>query len=475
MNDRERYQRQEHSFPHERRTQTFIAEVGGEHAGWTSAFLKAGAAAAGTATLWSDYHGYGEPGGHWLQGGHDGMVGVVNADVDYDFIDPGMLREDLEQVIARHRNSWVVAHVNDPAGAVTALEQLSGLPVRVLLPLAAAGGVVVQRHPDPDTALERLGALGPMRPIPAGSAELAVVAAGAALNEIILGGTSAGDDLDAPRIALFYSLDRRRRIDVPGEAALEEILAEFSADRRRATFSGRRIKQVGAGALGNWTAIGVALDGDVAMEVIDGDATIERHNLNRQILLVGGVGRPKAPVLTGQLAALDPAGTYTHVSRFVERAADLEPLDGVDAVIMAPDNDDARLVGADAAWRHAIPYAVGGTGATGGQLIVQEPHRACFRCVTGLGDKVASKRDPAGGNSCARTNQESIVASNMIVAGLLVSELRETLAGPGRRSQNLRLFGDSAGTGNRLGRMTSDPECSHLADVGSEAGAPVGA
>jgi len=53
----------------------------------------------------------------------------------------------------------------------------------------------------------------------------------------------------------------------------------------------------------------------------------------------------------------------------------------------------------------------------------------------------------------------------MVVAGLLVSELREALAG--RRSRNLRFFGNGGGSGNRLGRMTSDPECSHLADVAS--------
>jgi len=465
MNDQGRYQRQENSFSHERRTQTFIAEVGGEHARLTSTLLKTGAAAAGVAEVWSDFHGSGGHERHWLLGNHDALIRTVNPDVTYDFLDPEFLREDLEGVVGRHDNSWVVAHANDPAGAARALEQLRDLRVRVLLTLAATGGVIVQRHPDPASALERLDTLGQRRAIPAGSADLGAVAAGMALNEIILGGTSIGDDLDTPRTVGFYSLSRRRRIDMPGAATFEELIAELASPLERATFSGRRLKQVGAGALGNWTAIAVALDGRVAMDVIDGDQEVQPHNLNRQVLLVRGLGRRKAPVLTEELESLDQEGSYAHVDRFVELSSDLEPLGGVDAVIMAPDNDAARLLGADVAWRWAVPYGVGGTGVTGGQLVIQEPARACFRCITRLTDEAASQREPAGGNSCARANNESIVASNMVVAGLLVSELREALAG--RRSRNLRFFGNGGGSGNRLGRMTSDPECSHLADVAS--------
>jgi molybdopterin/thiamine biosynthesis adenylyltransferase len=201
------------------------------------------------------------------------------------------------------------------------------------------------------------------------------------------------------------------------------------------------------------------------MDVIDGDPQVESHNLNRQILLVDGVGRPKAPVLTRQLQQLDPAGSYRDVIRFIEQPEDLEPLEGVDALIMAPDNDAARLRGADAAWHRAVPYAVGGTGPGGGQLVIQQPGRACYRCITGRTDQPASATEDAGTNSCALGANQSIVASNMVVAGLLVSELREAMAR--RRSQNLRFFGGRSGNGNRLGRMTSDPKCPHLDDAGS--------
>lgn len=458
MIDAERYRRQENSFSRERRAQTFVADLGGERAPLASAFVKAAAAAAGIARVWSDYHGSGGRGRHWLLGNHDALVQTVNRDVEYDYLDPGFLGEDLPGAIAGHQNAWVVVHSNDSAAGHAALAQLGDLPVRVLLALAAPGGVVVERHPCPASALERLGAPARYRVVPAGSAELAIAAAGVALGEIMLAGTSVAEEPDEPRTVLFYSLLRRRRIDLPRMAAWEDLAGELAETPRRASFRGRRIKQVGAGALGNWTSIAVALDGGVALAVIDGDPRVEPHNLNRQVLLVHGVGRPKAPVLVRELRALDPPGEYEACARYVERPEDVEPLDGVDAVIMAPDNNAARLVGADAAWQAGVPLAAGGTGVAGGQLVVQQPGRACFRCITGLGDEPAPGAEDAGTSSCALAAHESIVASNMVVAGLLVSELREALAG--RRAQNLRFFGDG-GRGNRLGRMPSDPECSH--------------
>jgi hypothetical protein len=171
-------------------------------------------------------------------------------------------------------------------------------------------------------------------------------------------------------------------------------------------------------------------------------------------------------VLTAELQKLDPAGIYRDVTRFVEQPEDLEPLDGVDAVIMVPDNDAARLRGADPTWRRGIPYAVGGTGVSGGQLVIQQPGRACYRCLTGLTDQTASAAEAPGTHSCALAANESISASNMCLAGLMVAELREVMAN--RRSQNLRYFGGPGGNGNRFGRVTSDPECSHLGEVGSE-------
>ena len=467
MSHHERYQRQEIAFPHERRAKTFLAELGGEHASWTSAMLKAGAAAAGIPQIWSDYHGPSGEGGHWLLGDHEALVKTVNGDVEYDFLDPTCLYDDLQVVMSCHENPWVVVHANDPAGALAAVEQLMEVAVPVLVLLTAPGGVVVQRHPNPAAAARHLAGLARRGRIPGGPAELSIVAAGIALDEIMLSDPLAEDDPAEPRIVAFYSLGRRRRIGVSPDTAMDELVEELTAPAKRFRFSRRWIKQVGAGALGNWTAIAVALDGGVRMDVIDGDPQVERHNLNRQILLVDGVGQPKAPVLTRELERLDPAGSYRDITRFVEQPEDLEPLDGVDAVIMAPDNDAARLRGADVAWRWAVPYAVGGTSAGGGQLVVQQPGRACYRCITGLTDEAASTSEDPGANSCARGANQSIVASNMVVAGLLISELREAMAG--RRSQNLRFFGGRGGNGNRLGRMTSDPECSHLADVGSKA------
>ncbi len=65
-----------------------------------------------------------------------------------------------------------------------------------------------------------------------------------------------------------------------------------------------KVLVIGAGALGNFVALGLA-DLGINHDIIDFD-TIEGHNLNRQLLLYGGEDRYKAEVLAQRLKRYNP-------------------------------------------------------------------------------------------------------------------------------------------------------------------------
>ena len=453
-----RYLRQVNAFPHERRRQTLVAELGGLQSPLTSRFLKAGAAAAGVARVAADFHGVPD-GSHWFLSGHELLVRSLNAEVGYDYLDPQAMPIDLRP-LAEHANGWAVLHAANSQQLRRSLEQLRqvGLPMPVLLSLCGPGGLVIARASDAAAAEGLLAGNDWEAGLPPNT-ETCMVAAGLMLNEILRGVEMMQTTPGRAEIIAGYSLHRPRRIDVPLQASLAELAGEvLQPPARRTTYTGRRFKQVGAGALGNWLGLGLALEGGVCLEIVDGDLEIEPHNLNRQLLLIDGVGLPKAPVLAAELARLDPSGTYLHEVQFVEQAADLGRLTQFDALLLGPDNNHARLIGAEAAWRQGVLCAQGGSSAAGGQMSVHEPGRACYTCVTGVDLDAALRQRQAGSQSCNAVADDSIVTSNMIVSGLMLAELRETLSG--RRSQNLRFFGDVPG-GNRLVRMASDPPCSH--------------
>jgi hypothetical protein len=155
------------------------------------------------------------------------------------------------------------------------------------------------------------------------------------LNEVMLGGGSQ-DGLAASRAIGAYGLRRQRRM-MSGNAPLADLLAEVVAgpDGPVASFAGRRFLMVGAGALSNWSLIPLAMEGPEHLAIYDGDPEVAVHNINRQVLLVNGVGqgRPKVEVLVEELRRLDPHGTYDGILRFVKTPDDLAGLESADALV----------------------------------------------------------------------------------------------------------------------------------------------
>jgi molybdopterin/thiamine biosynthesis adenylyltransferase len=457
----QRYLRQANTFPELRRQKSALAIFGADTSYFAGMSVLAGTAAMGIPVVSSDYHGP-ESSSHWLTGSFPDMVQKINPDVNYGYLDPDVPAIDLNNLVEGYKNSWAVVLLNDTAYAKHVLTALASanLNMRMILALDTANGILIERCVSPSAALEQVVRLS-AKLIPAGPSEFGIISAGLILNEIMQA-SEAYDELDFQRTIAFYGLNRPRRVRTEDES-FHDLFAEVSSDpdEPAASFTDKSFVMVGAGALANWCVIPLALDSPRELLIFDGDPAVDPHNLNRQILLVNGIGKqqPKVNVLVAELQSLDLHGKYEGVAKFIETPEDLLPLGKkVDAMICVPDNNKARFTCDDVRRRCDVIFATAGSSPTGGQAIVRKPGQACLHC---LGLNEDPEQEKVGSQSCALTENEAVVSSNMVAAGLIISELRQALAG--RATTNIRFLGDSR-TGNRLARMVSNPKCPHIAN-----------
>ncbi len=462
----ERYQRQASVLSDERRGQLALAFLGTPYAEWTARFTVAGAAAMGAPLVASDDAS--GPHRSWFLGMHAGLVHEINgADVRHELIDPVVVGPEVESLLLDHDNPWVIVSMNESAFAQEALSQLARLAwvrPRILLALCGPGGVLVVRAEGAQQAQEYLASIGILSVLEA-APELAMIAAGLCLNQMMTAAPPSPGETAPPLVGCHSLQPATARADRLTDAPLAALAAGVAASPGcQASFAGRHVLQVGGGGLGNFTAIPIALDGGVRLTVIDGDESIEEHNLNRQFMLCRGVGRAKAPVLTEELQQIDPAGTYESQVRFVREPVDLGPLSDADVLLAVPDNDVCRSVAAQAAWHADVLFGQAASSITGGQETVHLPGQACLGCVTGIGTEAipVSPVTPSGGASCAHAASDAVVSSNLVSAGLLVSAVRQVLGG--HRPQNTRFVADRR-SGSPLERMVgSHFRCPHARD-----------
>jgi molybdopterin/thiamine biosynthesis adenylyltransferase len=433
--------------------QSVVLELGAGSAPAVSTFLKAGSSVTGINVI-SDDDGPQQAAGHSLLGAHASLVHEFSQRrLELDYIDVERVVEEFRSSKARYAHPWGVLYLNHFEDAYRTAVDLAagGVEVPLLLVLRGPGGVIVERQLPADAAA-RLKCLCGHDPIPPGeTAELDLLAAGAVLGEVMLSRTETA--ASACGLVLAYSLHRSKRIDLPPAASWSEYVGEIGRPAERARFSGKRLVQIGAGGLAHPADTAVSRDGGLERLVIwDGD-DVSPTNLNRQFLFTWqDIEKRKADVLPAALRRLDRFGRYEGMARFVREPGDLEPLEA-DALLVLPDGDEVRLLGADAARTHSIPMGTAATTATSGYAAVQQPGRACLHCV--LGGNATGNRDQR--DSCVSVEDDQIVATNMVLGALAVSELRAALSG--QAAVNLRYQG--TGSGNRLMRMVSDPPCPH--------------
>jgi len=191
---------------------------------------------------------------------------------------------------------------------------------------------------------------------------------------------------------------------------------------------------IGAGALGNFVGLGLALRNIGNLAVVDFDVT-ETTNLNRQILLYDSVGREKSSALVQKLKKINPRGNYrAKVDKIVPSSSNFFSRNKFDLIIDTVDNNKTRALLNYFSLKYDIPFISGGTRYNSGQVNICIPKETgCLNCQADIDNLALGNYQR---QSCIYAAQPSVITSNQITGGLIVGEVPSVL--------NSELYGDFA-------------------------------
>jgi len=186
---------------------------------------------------------------------------------------------------------------------------------------------------------------------------------------------------------------------------------------------------VGAGALGNFVGLGLAIAGFKNMTSIDPDV-IEVTNLNRQVFFAGAVGAGKAETLAERLNQ-GFATRARGVRDFFKKGYDIS---GFEVIFDCVDNFASRIALSEACAAAGKILISGGSDVSTGQVVVyhpiQQPQTPAD--LLGLSEIVAqrSKTDlPRDRAACIYQPDPAVIMTNQIIGGFMVEACRRVLAG----------------------------------------------
>lgn len=198
-----------------------------------------------------------------------------------------------------------------------------------------------------------------------------------------------------------------------------------------------RIGVVGAGALGNFVALGLAWAGFTTVTFFDPDQ-VELTNLNRQIFFGAAVGQPKAQALA---QSLKDFGVREATGR-VEYFSPQTEVGEFDLVFDCVDNFASRLAISRRCEAAGVPLVSGGTDYARGQVVFYHPGKQPQTVAELLdlerlaGEARAARRRAA----CIYQPEPAVIMTNQIIGGFMVEVGRRLLAG----QQGFQVFYDAA-------------------------------
>jgi molybdopterin/thiamine biosynthesis adenylyltransferase len=182
---------------------------------------------------------------------------------------------------------------------------------------------------------------------------------------------------------------------------------------------------VGAGALGNFVALNLALVGVKSLDIMDFDV-IETSNLNRQLLLYDRVGEYKAAVLSERLYEINPELKTNFFNKKFDESCEHLFKDGnkfgkYDVVFCCVDRADTRLLLNNFAVKYNIPIIEGGTGPTAGQFAIYKPGASrCISCKRDLEYMVEKEKQQSKKGGCLQA-EASVVIPNIIIGSAMAT------------------------------------------------------
>ena len=220
------------------------------------------------------------------------------------------------------------------------------------------------------------------------------------------------------------------------------------------SLSNKKILIVGAGALGNFAALGSALEGIGSIDILDFDE-VESTNLNRQILFYDSVGKKKASALAEKVSEIvSGINVRSIVERLDENSKYFEE-NRPDAILDCVDSFAVRAIVNYFAVRNNIPLISGGTNPKSGQVSVYVPNRSsCLDCKMGVEKALAEHRQAA---SCRYAPDPSVIMTNQIVGNMMVGETVKVLNPVGNPIKRILKYDSTVPV--RGGLIGSDQSC----------------
>jgi molybdopterin/thiamine biosynthesis adenylyltransferase len=218
-----------------------------------------------------------------------------------------------------------------------------------------------------------------------------------------------------------------------GEEVSPEVLSyrraspgSHAKEQRRQEIS---IALVGAGALGNFVALGLAALGFARLTFIDPDP-VEVTNLNRQILFWDAVGQPKAVALAARITewfGIIPRARTAYVTQETD-------LSEYAVIFDCTDNFASRIVLSEKCRDNGQVLISGGSGVEAGQVVVFDPAKVGptpaellgLYDLVSRGDADVRERQRA---SCVYAPEPAVIMTNQVIGGLMVEAFRHLLAG----------------------------------------------
>jgi molybdopterin/thiamine biosynthesis adenylyltransferase len=183
--------------------------------------------------------------------------------------------------------------------------------------------------------------------------------------------------------------------ELPERYARQIVMPDIGMEGQQ-KLAGAKVLVVGTGGLGAPILAFLVAAGIGHVRFVDNDS-VSVSNLNRQILhTTSKVGARKVASAMEYLSDLNPEVNLEPIDDrlTVENAAEI--FEGMQYVIDASDNFEAKYLVNDTAVAMEIPCTVGGVIRWDGQLLSVDPHRsACYRCVFDAPPPPGSMSSPA--------------------------------------------------------------------------------
>lgn len=221
----------------------------------------------------------------------------------------------------------------------------------------------------------------------------------------------------------------------PTDKPVKNMAYSLASDKRfssemkdmiRDDLSDKKVLVVGAGALGNFTVLGAALEGIRNIDVLDFDV-VESTNLNRQILFYDAVEKMKSIALAERVTEIVPKAKIKGLVEKLDENTKYFDENRPDAIIDCVDSFAVRAIINYLAVKNGIPLISGGTDPRSGQVVVYEPGKsACLDCKLGVENALAEQRKA---NPCRYAPDPSVIMTNQIIGNMMIGETLKVLSG----------------------------------------------